>query len=289
MLQAERFRLHGRYRTPQFKYGAVVEDLSRGRVQIVGLSDGRIPWPIGKKGSAKSLVLFKGLAKAVLRESHQAVRHWWGVGGNTVWRWRKALGVPAINEGIHRLKVRYAKEPFFTRAQRKAWSKARDPERRAKIAAAKLGKPRPPEVVAKIGAANRGTRHTDETRRKMGLAHKRCGSWPPAAGRPWTKQEDALIRALRPQEVKERTGRTLDAIWSRRRLLGLPDGRAVRKLPMSLPGRWTSEQDALVRKLRPREAVDRLGRTMAAVLTRRRQLGVPDGRVNNGRPSRKMG
>jgi hypothetical protein len=118
MLQAERFRLHGRYRTPQFKYGAVVEDLSRGRVQIVGLSDGRIPWPIGKKGSAKSLVRFKGLAKAVLRESHQAVRHWWGVGGNTVWRWRKALGVRPINEGTHRLKIRYGQEPFFKRAQR---------------------------------------------------------------------------------------------------------------------------------------------------------------------------
>ena len=120
MLQAERFRLHASYRTPSFKYGAVVEDLVRGPVQIVGLSDGRIPWPIGTKGRAKSLVLFKGLAKAVRKESHQAVRHWWGVGAHRVWKWRKELGVPRTNAGTHRLRVRYGKEPFFKQSPAKS-------------------------------------------------------------------------------------------------------------------------------------------------------------------------
>jgi hypothetical protein len=30
----------------------------RGQVEIVGLSGGRIPWPVGKRGSAKAIVLF---------------------------------------------------------------------------------------------------------------------------------------------------------------------------------------------------------------------------------------
>ena len=39
-----RFKLHfGPYRTPRFKYGAVVQDALRGEVKIVGLTAGRIP------------------------------------------------------------------------------------------------------------------------------------------------------------------------------------------------------------------------------------------------------
>jgi hypothetical protein len=89
MLKGVRFKLHfGPYRAPLFKYGAVVEDALRGEVTIVGLSAGRIPWPIGQKGQSKGPVLFKGLAKAVRRESVVAVQHWWGV---SFWRingWR---------------------------------------------------------------------------------------------------------------------------------------------------------------------------------------------------------
>src|SRR4029434_3535585 len=40
-----------------------------GRGTIVGLSAGRIPWPIGKRERAKSLVLYRDLAGAVRRES----------------------------------------------------------------------------------------------------------------------------------------------------------------------------------------------------------------------------
>jgi hypothetical protein len=49
--------LFGAYRTPVFKYGDVVICEARGQVEIVGLSGGRIPWPVGKRGSAKALVL----------------------------------------------------------------------------------------------------------------------------------------------------------------------------------------------------------------------------------------
>jgi hypothetical protein len=39
------------------------------------MTDAPIPWPIGKRGRGRSLVVFKGLAKAIRRESNQAICH----------------------------------------------------------------------------------------------------------------------------------------------------------------------------------------------------------------------
>jgi len=76
-----------------------------------------------------------------------------------------------------------------------------------------------------VAAAHRGTRHTEEARRKMSAAQRRRGARPPKAGRPWTAEEDALLRALPAKEVAARTGRTLGAVYDRRCILGMPDGR----------------------------------------------------------------
>jgi hypothetical protein len=46
---------------------------ARGQVEIVGLSGGRIPCPIGKRGPAKALVLCGVLATVVRREAAVAV------------------------------------------------------------------------------------------------------------------------------------------------------------------------------------------------------------------------
>jgi len=65
-----RHRLHfGPYATPRFRIGQPVEDLRRGTVRIVGMSDGPIAWPVGQQERAKSLVLYRGLSRAVRRES----------------------------------------------------------------------------------------------------------------------------------------------------------------------------------------------------------------------------
>src|SRR5262245_55950447 len=72
-----RHRLHfGPYATPRFRLGQRVEDERRGLVCFVGIRDGPIPWPIGQTLRAKSLVLYRGLARAVARESNAAVAHW---------------------------------------------------------------------------------------------------------------------------------------------------------------------------------------------------------------------
>ena len=73
MDDADRFRLLGTYRTPRFRIGQRVRCLVRGEVIITGMTDTPIPWPIGKVGQGRSLVVYKGLAKAIRRESSLAI------------------------------------------------------------------------------------------------------------------------------------------------------------------------------------------------------------------------
>ena len=119
----------------------------------------------------------------------------------------------------------------------------------------------------------------------MSEAHKQQWLSGPLAERRWTEQEDAWVRSLTIAEVVERTGRTRMAVISKRRKLGLPDARRGCRKPMSMPGRWTPELDAILRELTPAEVVKKTGRSLSAVYTRRTQLGINDGRRNNGRRS----
>ena len=157
----------------------------RGKVKICGMSDSRMPWPLCKVHRWLVPVVNKGLARAVRRESEQAVAHWWGIGHWSVWQWRKALCVGATTEGTSRLRRDYCQEPWAKRARQKGYAKHRDPQRRAKIAAARRGKPRPRHVIEAMNNAWRGLTHSEEARRTMSKAQKRRGAWPPAAGRPW--------------------------------------------------------------------------------------------------------
>lgn len=107
MDESKRFGLLAAYKTPRFKYGQIVVCEMRGEVEIVGLNDGKIPWPIGKKGRAKGLILYRDLVRAVRRESNQAVAYWWGVSGQTVTKWRHALQVESTL-GSSRLRSAYS-------------------------------------------------------------------------------------------------------------------------------------------------------------------------------------
>jgi hypothetical protein len=222
-----RAKLHfGHYRTPRFKYDAIVTDEIRGDVKITGLSDARIPWPLAKKkGRRPTPWVNRTLARAIRLESTPAIRYWFGV---TAWQasvWRKALDVEENNPGTLRLRQEHGKSPWFRRAQKLAWAKARDPVRIAKIATAKRGKPRPRAVIEAMRLANLGRPLSAEQRRKMSEAHKRRGTRPPAAGRPWEAWEDKVLSELQVRDVAAKTGRTESAVKVRRSVLGLPDGR----------------------------------------------------------------
>jgi hypothetical protein len=48
---------------------------------------------------------------------------------------------------------------------------------------------------------------------------------PNPVGNRWSPEEDTLVRALLPPAAAARTGRSIKAVYARRRALGLPDGR----------------------------------------------------------------
>jgi hypothetical protein len=212
--------------------GQRVRCLVRGEVIITGMTEAPILWPIGKSGRGRSLVVYKGLARAIRRESNQAVARWWGVDPQTVCKWRRLLSVRRATPGTSRLHREYAAEPGIVAGLRKALSKAGDPERRRKIAEARRGKPRPPHVVEAVRRAHLGTHHSEEARRKMREAHKRRGTLVPGT-KVWTPEEDELSRTLPTAEVAKRTGRSVGGVRYRRRKLGFPDGRRRRHHPPS--------------------------------------------------------
>jgi hypothetical protein len=151
------------------------------------------------------LVLYGALAEAVGRESGLAVGYWRNVGPDTVWKWRKALGVGATTTGTSRLRHEWGVEPAQLENMAKAKARAGDPERRAKISAARKDKPRPPHVGRAVAEAHRGTHHSAQTRARMRETHRHRGTRPPGASRPWTAEEDALVRTLSAAEVATRT------------------------------------------------------------------------------------
>jgi hypothetical protein len=216
--------LLGRYRTPTFEYGDVVTCARRGKVRIVGLSDAPIPWPIGQRlpgGSSRSLVLDADLAKAVQRESAAAVQYYWGVGPSTVWQWRKALAVGQYTDGTRRLKSMVL-SPGLEKAREASRPTWLSPRRRAKLSAALRGRPRPLHVIEAIRKSHLGKRQSAEARHKLSLTHKQRGSLVPGT-KLWTAAEDHQVRTLPPRDAAAATGRTLNAVYARRRELNRPD------------------------------------------------------------------
>ncbi len=112
--------------------------------------------------------------------SGQPIEYWWGVGSFTVWTWSKALGVDRVTEGTSALFSRWAPETIQREeANRRREPTLKSPERAAKIAAAKRGKPMQRHVIQALIKANKGRKLSADQRRKMSEAHNRNG--PPAA------------------------------------------------------------------------------------------------------------
>ena len=96
---------------------------------------------------------------------------------------------------------------------------------RQKIAKAKLGKPRPRHVIEAMRRTHVGRPLPASTRAKMSASHRRRGTRPPWVGPAWEPWEDRLCRKLPVAEVAKRTGRAIGAVYTRRSILGVPDGR----------------------------------------------------------------
>jgi hypothetical protein len=120
--------LFGPYRAPRCRVGQRVRCEVRGEVTIVGLSDAPIPWPLCRCGKWRVPVVYRGLARAVRRESELAVARWWGIAVWSAWQWRKALGVGPTTEDTARLRRDHFAEPWGQAARAKAHARSRDAE-----------------------------------------------------------------------------------------------------------------------------------------------------------------
>jgi hypothetical protein len=168
MATIDRHRLYfGPYSTPEFHFGAAATCLVHGEVVISGISDGPIAWPMTTRQGGRSLVLYADLVQAVEREAACAVACWFGVSTWMVRKWRRALGVPARNQGDRLLKQFYAEGENGRIARRAALLTADDPDRRAKISAAQRGRKRLKQTIDSIRATMTGRRLSPEHRAKV--------------------------------------------------------------------------------------------------------------------------
>jgi hypothetical protein len=107
-------------------------------VVVTGWTDARIPWPRCKRLQGKgrpALLVDEELARAIRSESAAALRRWWGVGGQVVWRWRQALGVGRTdNPGSARL-IRAASAKGADAMRRKDWPAQARQQRRERAVA----------------------------------------------------------------------------------------------------------------------------------------------------------
>ena len=138
-------------------------------------------------------------------------------------------GPSHAEEGIFKVErdvlTRYTREPWAAGARKEAVRKARDPDRRAKLAAAKRGNKRPPHVVDAVRRAHLGWTHPPEARAKLSAAMREGAKTFVPNGRRREPCEDELVRTRPAAEVARRTGRSLTSVYSRRRVPKVRDGR----------------------------------------------------------------
>ena len=127
-------KLQNRFVTPVYFVGARVTCQVRGVVEIVGLSDGPYPWPVGRLDWKLELIVYKGLAKAVREEAADAVAAHFGVPQTTVKKWVARLNrpvpeLPQWNDGLPR--PRYARRTRDAKARQ--WTHEEDEIVRTKM------------------------------------------------------------------------------------------------------------------------------------------------------------
>jgi hypothetical protein len=208
--------LFGPYRPPPLQRGQRAFCQYRDRLVVVtGWSDAPIPWPLCRsldpRGGGIGPLVEDELARAVRHESAAAIRHWWGVGGCAVGRWRKELGVRRMDTGGSRRLILAAVQagvvargdapPTLADDQGILWT-AED--------VALVG------LVSDVEVARRTGRTLTAVRQKRKQLRLPNPEHPDSRYLPWTPQDDALVLTLPPAEVAALTGHSRGAVYARR-------------------------------------------------------------------------
>jgi len=207
--------LHGPYQTPRARPGSRLSCEIRGTVVVGRFSDGPIPWPCVKRRGKPTLILCGDLVKAVRCESKPAVAHHFGVSAGTVRTWRRALDVPAYNEGTRARFRQISIERTDDRLER-GRRNSKIQESLAKLSAKLKGRTIPPHVIEAVRKAAQRPR-SSAWKEKMVAFWRRRGH---PVGHPersfWTEQEIRLLRTGPAAAVARKIGRSLSAVYGMR-------------------------------------------------------------------------
>lgn len=152
--------LFGPYQTPQVRFVSHLVCKARGRSEVVGLSTGRIPWPLGRVAGGKSThpIVYGELERALRCEAAVAICHWFGASDLVVKEWRKQLAVKQT-AGTIAVNSDHCKRAWSWRET--AWTEADD---------ANLRELPPAEAATRLGRT-RGA--VNLRRHKLGIAKAR--------------------------------------------------------------------------------------------------------------------
>lgn len=200
----------GGYLSPVVVLGAMVPCEVRGIVKIVAMSTGPIAWPIGEKDGQRSLIIYKGLARALHAETAEQVASWWGIDLEAVRRWQAGERVP-LNGPRAALAERPPPEDDWEN-RRKAWQLDDEAKTQARSSSPNGDPPAVAWPAPALAPLADGDAHADLFSRK----------------RRWEPWEDNLVRTCTVEEVVRQTNRKPAAVWARRLRLGVSAPRASR-------------------------------------------------------------
>ena len=231
----------------------------------MGVSNGRLRGP-GLQGP----ILCGSLIQAVRSESEIAVAYHWGVSTSTVTKWRRALEVPAVNNGTRALYIGYAYERLVTPENKAKTKEATDcPEFREKIRAASLGRPIHPKTAAALLEAARRPK-TEEWKRGQSARSRKMWENPEEYGLPaqhdWSDEDRALLGTISDKAVGEALGLPVHVVVYKRRSLGIE---------ASVLEPWRDDEIRLLGTNIDSEVARTLGRSLSSVRTKRLRLGIP--------------
>jgi hypothetical protein len=226
MIDSERFKLlYGPYLAPKCALGDKLSCEYRGReVAVKGMTDAPIQWPCTRRNRNASPILCGELVRAVRTESEQAVAHHWGVRYPTVWKWRRALGVPRMTNGSRRLRIEYTPEILTAEVREKSKEAMRSPEVRARLSAAHKGQRAHPNAIAAVRELGKRPK-SEEWKRRQSERLRRMWENPEAHGLPsrrnWSDEEIALLGTDTDRAIAQRLGIRRNVVKHKRERMGI--------------------------------------------------------------------
>ena len=272
MNDRDRFKLlYGPYAVPKCQVGDKLLCEYRDReVTVGGITGGRIQWPYARGPGPQGPIVCGSLIQAVRTESEIAVAYHWGVCTATVKKWRRALEVPAVNNGTLALYVAYGYERLDTPENKaKTAEAAARPEVREKIRAARVGRPLHPKTVAALREAASRPK-TEAWKRGQSARSRKMWEHAEEYGLPaqhvWSDEDVALLGTKSDKSVGEILGLPQHVVVYKRKSLGIE---------ASVLEPWPDDEIRLLGTATDREVARTLGRSLSSVRTKRSRLRIP--------------